>query len=485
MPKERLTREHVETLIKKYLKVRYEMLEEALVDPFVIGGDREEYLEEQLELSKEEEHDLKEALSLGQLTSAQKVADRLLNQEGLEIDRQSFNYKLMCRQLLFGQIQLAQANQKALLGDYGALWGAEAIPKQVIEAAPEAGVKLFEAVDEFINFKITSGDWKPKSQREARQKLEVMKRYFGDIDVSTVSKKMGTGYFEVLSWLPKDFTKLDGDLREMAQQNKEKGGSRLTSKTIHEKYISAARTFFAWAEAHDFIGVNPLSQISSNSHGKQRAKDVRDSFTDDQLRVIFGEDYSIDATPQPSHFWIPHLMYFTGARPGEIGQLLVEDVQRSGDVWWLDLNEEGLDGKTIKSGNGTRPVPIHPKLIEAGFGEYVEERRIRKDHQLWPNLGQTANGYGGAVSKWFVRHRLIKKDLKTKKHVLYSFRHTFATTLAKAKLPEPVIIQLMGHAHSGETFGRYAKDYPVEDLMDYLKNVPFLDLPSLQVRNDG
>jgi len=79
--------------------------------------------------------------------------------------------------------------------------------------------------------------------------------------------------------------------QEAIAKNKELGRPTLNSRTIN-KYLSAVGAFSAWAVREGYLGANPTEGLYLE---KERKKDRRTSFTDEQLRQFlqFGSGLSI------------------------------------------------------------------------------------------------------------------------------------------------------------------------------------------------
>ena len=64
----------------------------------------------------------------------------------------------------------------------------------------------------------------------------------------------------------------------------------------------------------------------------------------------------------------------------------------------------GANDKRVKTTNSERYVPIHPRLAEIGFSEFVQHRRARGGTKLFPELPISTMGYySDPFSKWFRR----------------------------------------------------------------------------------
>jgi integrase len=64
----------------------------------------------------------------------------------------------------------------------------------------------------------------------------------------------------------------------------------------------------------------------------------------------------------------------------------------------------------------------------------------------------------------------------TPKKDFHSFRHTLATRLKQADIPESVAGAIVGHTTAdGITYGRYGKDYLAEQVKKAIESVDFFD----------
>jgi integrase len=146
---------------------------------------------------------------------------------------------------------------------------------------------------------------------------------------------------------------------------------------------------------------------------------------------------------------------YTGARLGELAQLLVADVRELHGVWIAHITREGSDLKSTKTEGSQRVVPIHPDLIKLGFLKYHASIAKRGEAQLFPEIKPDARGFfSGNPSRWFNKYfRQIK--VKTGKDVnFHSFRHSAADAFRRAGIADEQFGPLLGHTKSTTT-GRY------------------------------
>ena len=148
----------------------------------------------------------------------------------------------------------------------------------------------------------------------------------------------------------------------------------------------------------------------------------------------------------------------------EVCQLNVSDIQRSDDIWAINLNADCED-KSIKTEAGNRIIPVHPKLIELGLLDYVKQIQSQNQEKLFPNLKKMrSTGYGTMISRWFARY-LKKLGIKKKGKNFHSFRHTVVNKLITKKVYEPFIKELIGHSHGSITLDVYGGRKPLDVLL--------------------
>lgn len=222
-------------------------------------------------------------------------------------------------------------------------------------------------------------------------------------------------------------------------------------------YISALQTFYGWAVANGHAPDN----IFDGTRFKQpkQAKDGgRAAFTDAQLRLIFQHltENPAGLVRNKDHKWISLIGLFTGMRLNEIAQLDLADVGHDDGLWSLTVTDAGSENKRLKNAASQRRLPLHDRLVAAGFPEFIAERRQGRSPRLFPELPYCPkNGYGRNPGRWFNERLLPKLGMDDGKLVFHSLRHTMATKLARSDVPETQIKALLGHEQQGVTFSIY------------------------------
>jgi integrase len=137
--------------------------------------------------------------------------------------------------------------------------------------------------------------------------------------------------------------------------------------TVRNTWQRATKTVYKWGAKRKLTG-NPFAETIVDV---PRRKQLRPkSLYEREQKVILGAAYHIGEISNPDRAarrWVPWLLAYTGARPGEITQLRGADVEQVDGIWTLNLTPEA---GTIKGGLARR-VPIHTHLIEQGFIEFA------------------------------------------------------------------------------------------------------------------
>lgn len=192
-------------------------------------------------------------------------------------------------------------------------------------------------------------------------------------------------------------------------------------------------------------------------------RERRDSFTDEQLAMIFSAPWFRDGhgalTQQgtyrewlPYRYWLPLLGAYTGARINELSQISLEDIKLTGSGIGLiriegDVGDVPTGAKRVKTANSRRTVPVHPRLIELGLMSYAQRLQATGHNRLFPELSaDRVKGYGKRPTQWFSAY-LEKLGLpRDGKLVFHSFRHTLSIRLGRLpNIRQSLVAEILGH----------------------------------------
>jgi len=235
----------------------------------------------------------------------------------------------------------------------------------------------------------------------------------------------------------------------------------------------------------------------------QEADDSRKPFSDEDLiSILNGYLYHGEYTGKrrrlfDAHFWVPLIAMYTGMRVGEICQLQLSDIHTEGMRWhgrvfsrpYIQVCAEH-ESQRVKNQNATRKVPIHHRLIEIGFLEYVElrkrETRGDADQRLFRHMRYESHSkWGRVISRWFngdgdqkangYKHLVLDQQSQDGK-VFHSSRHTvidiLRSTLGSAG--KPIISALVGHEEEGSS-AAYGDGYQLDELSKAMDTLRYSD----------
>jgi integrase len=323
---------------------------------------------------------------------------------------------------------------------------------------------LSQLIDTYLEEKKTKWSVKDreKNLKDVKPKLTLLTDIIGDIKSDDLQHAHIVSYKTALLQLPSNrkkgiFKSLSVDQILQLDIPAEK---RLSTETLKNN-IGKISSFLHWLAANNYSQSNLSDPLQGATPPSKQAHEQRSIFTSEQLvRLFHSEQYTQDSHKQPSHYWVPLLALFTGARQTELCQLYREDIYQFEDsgIWVIDINDKHGD-QSLKRSHHARIVPIHKQLIVMGFIDYVNGLQHQR---LFSDLQLKRDGYGQSFSRWFCRTYLNEKNCNIKSEgespVFHSFRHTFVTRLDHMDIQPHHISHIVGHTPNGsETVNRYAK----------------------------
>lgn len=143
--------------------------------------------------------------------------------------------------------------------------------------------------------------------------------------------------------------------------------------------------------------------------------------------------------PNPIESWsgsiyvpIFKMLYYTGCRLSEVAAL------RGEDIYDDYISVEWHEGRSLKTANSVRDIPIHPKL------EIVLDKFRGEKGYLWPRLKTVKKVDGIEVIRW--GHNLSKSCKQITGLKPKDFRDRFVTKLRSLDFNQINIERLMGHS---------------------------------------
>lgn len=443
-------------------------------------------------------HDI-EGLKFGNTEGIQGWLDGTLETQGVLIDKQSLDYKKLCREMLKARIQFWTIEIERLRGNYNNDYDRLFMQRMLEDVArkrfnspsPESlrvektSPLLSKLMKQFIQESETS--WQAKGLKTYQHIFRLVIDIIGDKHVEEITREEFLRYRDTLMKLPPDVYRQKTFKQELSSSNKQKAMDEIVRKRDNSKtqartfsiktvnnHLIALNALLNWAVKNDYLSKNRAVDLKLDTD--QQPHEERDFYTREDIQKlidspIYTTDIPID---RPEKFWIPLLGLFTGARLNELCSLYVADVVTLEGVPCIDINYNKPD-KHLKKKSSARVIPLHPTLIEAGFLEYVKSKQAetrggagRSDKRLWPELNYNqSNKYAGSFGQWFSRYnrQFITKDRKKSFH---SFRHTLTHNLMIHHVPEELRMAIDGHsnAQQSQMQRRYKHRYPIKQMYE-------------------
>lgn len=262
----------------------------------------------------------------------------------------------------------------------------------------------------------------------------------------------------------------DLPLTEQIQVASQKSLKTLSNKSV-KKYILHYNSLFEWAKDNKYIDNNIFYGIKIKSSNKNKLR--RLPFTKDEVNKILANLTDKTLVKKDSFYWGALIAIYTGARRNEIAGLLPDDIKldKSG-IWYFNIDDEE-ESKSVKTEAATRVVPVHPRLIELGFLDFIQKSKHiglklgnvdgKTPRLLYELTFKGRDKWGKNLGKWFNERYLVQLKLKTPQKVLHSLRHSFITNLSIAGIEIANIKSMVGHEPETVTTEVYTH-YGVEHL---------------------
>ena len=304
----------------------------------------------------------------------------------------------------------------------------------------------------------------------------------GDKPIGDYTNADARDYRNTLSKLPKNRNKMveyrDKTLNEILSMDVPMKDriSQQTEKLINSK-ISG---FFNYCldEYPDYVGSNVFRKKYQQT-SSVKLKDKKESFTDDDLHLIFNPKTYLPAIFENPlsrikypYYFIPILAVFTGCRLEEICMMRVKDIVKINGVWVYHIREDGEYGNEetkVKNPYSERTLPLHPVLIDTlGFIKYVQKMGKIGHDRVFHELTKIGTGrFQQNVGKFFNNRYLKKIGLKdgVRKVSFHSFRHSVETHLTNQNINPRFIDYLQGHSSKDTGANIYMKGIKPEVLL--------------------
>lgn len=430
------TRDDMRRIVRQWVKETIEEAEDEIAESARITDSQREGVSLCLSDAFDNASD---QLLTNNLKPIEATVDTLLATHGLTLEKDSTDYRVFSRLVLKGRMKALQEEAKR--------WDGEDEGEDV------------EAVYHHPATDTTAKDQPQANSQETTAPLsEVIEAYFKEHKREPrTDSQIRRGYERFIEAIGGDRPIAD-ITKAQCRTYKERMAAEGLSPASMNKYLHGLSHLLAWAKGQGYVPdawANPVEGLRiKKQRGDKRQK--RSVFTDDELALIFNSPYFLkERATNPARFWLPLCLLWSGARREEIAQLYLDDVRKQDGVWVFDIKADEARGQGVKNEASVRLVPVHSRLVELGFLDYVNEqgrtigksssRQSKAVGRLFPTLEHGGNGYGDSVGKFFGRH-LRKIGIIDPTKVMHSLRHTTITRLHSRGVPENIAEALAGHA---------------------------------------
>jgi integrase len=408
--------------------------------------------------------------------------NEFLEAKGIEIEKESYDYKLLCRDIAFAHVdEIHEINVNRDMRNFSDPYylkdASDVQPVNPSEPVRDVSGLLFsELVSKYLAEK-QARDSCGQGTLDANQRyFDLFKELLGDCPIQCITRDQLVDCLNKMKRLP--------SRRDIKPEYKGKTVKELLEldsvpeplgvQTI-KNHISTLSSCFKWAVLNGHMVTNIAEGLTPKDNRSKRER--RQPYTTDHLKALTENLSSRQKSKgkSPDRWLIPLVALFGGMRIEEICQLQKNDVKEIDGVWCFDVYQMG-DNK-VKTANSERIVPLHPQLIELGFLDY--QKSLTHD-QLWPNLKRVSGKYSHKWGQWFqsFNKRHVSEDGR---FVFHSLRHNFVNGLKQQGVQEQVIAELAGHKRGSVTMETYGKEYEPRVLLEALRKLDYkIDFSSLK-----
>lgn len=419
------------------------------------------------------------------------VAKKLAEQGIKGVTASSDSYGILSDYFVRAEIESSRVLRAKLKKDYQAIAPIDSLYTGIMDdtlppitghglGAPVAVKSVGELVKKFHNAR--KGAWEYKTRMEYERVLRWFVEWFGENKPVTTLSNTDIGEFrDALLKIPKNYTKPKGNsgltLKEAMQQM---AGSPVLASRTAEKYLILARAFLNWCEDEGHIEKVPGKKIRIDYKMQEKP---RLPFTNEQLKALFCSPMwtgcrsharrarTGSMIERDAYYWIPLLAAYTGMRCGEIVQLRHMDISTFADIPYIDINDDNQ--KKLKTKYSRRRIPIHPRLKEWGFMEFLAKRNTgTPDKRIFDEIDISTEGdVSNAYSKKFANY-MKAIGIKNNKLTFHSFRHMFSDAVDNASVVEAHKKAMMGHSDKSAS-AQYGVGSSVPVLLEAISKISY------------
>lgn len=383
---------------------------------------------------------------------------------------------------------------------------------------------ITDFVEQAIDDRVADGEWDIKSGRQARSTVALFEMLIGRKSFADYTQSDFASFMRKIRFVPERYdmtsaTSRDSVLKAVAEGEasdslgktaRSRSGER--SNRTRNRHLSSLHAVCRWAEKNGKLAPNiKFELLFTVAANKKRSRHERQATSNNDVAALFALPVFIGCEPHSggtgqrvlkarftpgdtivhdAFYWVPLLLYYTGARREEVCKLSPHDVLEGlVPSIKIDFTEFGR----LKNDHSVRLVPLHSELVRLGFLDFARECRDREYDVLFPELRSTNNvqKFGDVYFK-NVWHNLKTRAGLTGEATNHGMRHRFATALKNKKVFSEFRRDVMGHAGHNINEERYSDVGPLLELKAIVDELPSVtsalpsavpNLPPMACRN--
>ena len=320
--------------------------------------------------------------------------------------------------------------------------------KENIQEVEEVNT-IASTFDKYIQYQSNQDNWTNDTLQLNIRVFKLLNMYFKDKNLKDIKFDDLIDFRDTLLEVPlayttKNFFK-DKDLEFIISNNDDY--DTLSNDTVN-RYIIRTNQYLDYMYKLDNITKKDFKIPKLTSNSKKR-----ENYTNEEIQKISAlmEKDTIE------NKFIIRIATYQGMRLKEITQLRKEDIIKIDNIPCISINAN--EDKTTKTKKSIRTIPIHPKLIELGFLDFVKSKE--------GNLFDIDNK---SFSTYF---RKTYKNQINENKTFYSLRHSFINSLIQSNQKIEHIQAFVGHSQSASiTFG-YSNPINIKLLKELLKYINY------------
>ncbi|MDW9362495.1 tyrosine-type recombinase/integrase [Sinorhizobium meliloti] len=417
--------------------------------------------------------EMRKHLATGEAALIEDELEDYIQRNKLIIDPLSPERGDLARRMMRAEIEALERTLERDTGDYSGT-PKDPIVKPATGKARETAAPGESIMEVFAIYERENpNNVKPDTLAQARRDIGTFVDYVGSTyPVHRIDKKAVREWKALLMKYPVKATETKAfeglKIAHIVKHNERIGKPTISTNTVN-RYLSGLGAFCGWLVAHGYLDSNPVTDMFL---AKKKDKVVF-PFKVDQMNALFKSPFFTgcqgDESPRlwsksgnvhirDHRYWVPLVMLYSGARPGEIAQLAVSDVRQEHGYWVMHITDEGDgdDDKSVKNEKSMRLVPVHKELVKLGFLDYHADMKEAGEDRLFPLAERNSRGQMIAdFSRDFGRY-LTKIGLKNGRGLsLYSFRHGVFDAYRRAGYLDEQFNFMLGHASGNKVTGGY------------------------------